>query len=110
MSNARSDLYSRRAQLVERIHHQRATLTRQLMPVQATLDTADRVVAGARSGVQFLKDHPLVMTLAVSALVVLKPKRVFRLAAQGIAIWRTWRAVRPWVPKSLLRELFRRNV
>lgn len=110
MSDARTALYSQRAQLVERIHHQRDTLVRQLMPVQVTLDTADRVVAGTRSGVQYLKDHPLFMTLAVSALVVLKPKRVFRLAAQGMAVWRTWRVVRPWVPQSLLRGLFRRNV
>ena len=109
MSDALTDLYSQRAQLVERIHHQRAALARQLMPVQATLDTADRVVAGARSGLQFLKGHPLVMSLAVSALVVLKPQRVFRLAARGIAVWRTWRAVRPWLPKSLLRAFWRRQ-
>ncbi len=108
MSKTLAQLDLQRGQLVERIAHQRRELARQLSPVRATLNRADRAVAVARQSVQFFKQHPLSLGLAASALALLRPQRIVRWGAQTVAIWRTLRTVRAWVPKSLIDRILRR--
>ncbi|MDD5324366.1 MAG: YqjK family protein [Polaromonas sp.] len=104
MNRILTDLYQQRGQLRERIASQRATLAWQLVPLQNASDAGSRVVAMLRRGVQTLKSNPLPVALAVLALVVLKPRRAWRWAGKGLFLWRSWRALRAWLPASLLGE------
>ncbi len=108
MSLTAAELLYRRGQLVERIGHQRAALARDLAPVRSTLNTADQALGAARNGLHFLKAHPLVVTLLLSSLVAFKPGRVVRLLRRGLVVWKTWRTLRAWGPRSLSSSLPRR--
>ncbi len=102
MNQSLTDLYLQRGRLLERIASQRATLAWQLVPLQNASDAGSRVMAMLRGGVQYLKSHPLPVALAVLALVLLKPRRALRWAGRGLFLWRSWRALRAWLPESLL--------
>ena len=107
MTPSLANLLHQRGQLVERIAHQRATLARELGPVQSVLNTADRATAAAREGVQYLKENPLPVVLTVTALVLLRPRRAWRWLGRGLLVWRSWRALTAWVPPSLLQQAMR---
>jgi len=38
------------------------------------------------------------------ALMLLKPRRALRWAGRGLFVWRSWRALRAWLPASLLQK------
>ncbi|MBK9027087.1 MAG: hypothetical protein IPN98_04190 [Propionivibrio sp.] len=80
MNQRLNELLIRRGRLLERIATQRAALGQEMPPLRAALYTTDRIVAGVRSGVVFIKQHPSIVTVAVAVLVVLKPGRIVRWA------------------------------
>jgi uncharacterized protein YjiS (DUF1127 family) len=88
------DLGIRRGRLIERIASQRALLGQQLQPVRNVLAATDRGVAGVRAGIEFLRQHPGLIVVAVALLAILKPRRTWRWAQRGFIAWRTWRAAR----------------
>lgn len=98
MSRRLIELHLRRGRLLERIAHQRASLAREVPPVRAALSTADRLVAGVRAGVVFVKHHPSIVTLVVATLVVLKPGRIGRWTRRAYFAWKTWRTLRKTFP------------
>jgi hypothetical protein len=102
MNKSLIELHQQRGRLIERITSQRATLTRELAPLQAASDAGSRVLALLRGGVQYLKSHPLPVVLVVLTLVLLKPRRAWRWAGRGLFLWRSWRVLRAWLPASLL--------
>lgn len=108
MNNSFADLQLKRGQLVERMAHQRADLSRDLAPVTSALATADRARLAVRSGMTYLRQHPLVMVAALTGLAILRPGRVVRLAGHGLAVWRNWRNVQAWVPPPVLQHLMNR--
>lgn len=108
MNNSLADLKLKRGQLVERISHQRADLARDLAPVRSAAKSVDRARTVARSGVDYLKQHPLFLVLGLSTLVVLRPQRVLRLAGQGLVAWRSWRNLQAWVPSPLVQKIISR--
>lgn len=112
MSSSLVELHQQRGQLLERIAHQRATLARQLAPVQGALATADRAAAVARSGVQYAQEHPLPVALVAAAIAaavaVLRPAGALRWLGRGVVLWRGWRTMKRWVPSPLLRQIWQR--
>ena len=98
------DIGIRRGRLIERIARQRALLGEQLQPVRSVLDATDRSIAGVRSGIAYLRQHPTIIVAAVALLVVLKPRRVWRWAQRGFVVWRTWRALRSQLAAFGLRS------
>lgn len=102
MNQSLIELHQQRGQLIERIASQRATLARQWQPLQRASDTGSRVLALLRDGLQALKNHPLPVALAALALVLMQPRRAWRWAGRGLFLWRSWRALRAWLPASLL--------
>lgn len=110
MNNSLADLKLKRGLLVERIAHQRVDLSRDLAPVRSAAKSVDRVRTVARSGVDYLKQHPLFLVLGLSALAVLRPARVLRFAGQGVVAWRSWRNLQAWVPSPLVQKIISRLV
>lgn len=88
------DIGIRRGRLLERIASQRSALGRELAPVHSVLNTADRALAGLRSGTTYLKQHPGLALAAVALLVIVKPGRAWRWARRGFIAWRAWVALR----------------
>ncbi len=105
MSNSIADLRLKRGQLVERMAHQRADLSRDLAPVQSALATVDRARVAVHSGISYLKQHPLALIAGVAGLAVLRPRRMLYFAGQGLVLWRNWRNLRALVPEPLMRGL-----
>lgn len=84
---------ARRERLVAKAAAQREEMALLLTPWQAPLAVADRGVTVAA----YLRAHPAIVIVAVAALVVLAPKRAFRLARRAFAVWRGYR----WAAKAL---------
>ena len=91
------ELHQQRGRLLERIAGQRASLARQLVPWQKASDAGHRVVVLMAGVVQYLRNHPLPVLLAVSAWVLFKPRRAWRWLWRGVGLWRSWRALRAWL-------------
>ena len=84
----------RRGRLIERIAMQREVLGRRMQPVQRTLHAADRTLAAVRTGSDYVKRHPGMVAAAVTLLLALKPRRLWRWGRRGFIAWRTWRVLR----------------
>ena len=102
MNQRLNELHLQRGRLLERIATQRAALGRELVPVRATLDTTDRLLARVRASVDYLKAHPAVVALAFAALVIIKPRRTLRWSRRAYAVWQTWRILRDRVLATVL--------
>ncbi|MBW7902000.1 MAG: YqjK-like family protein [Rhodocyclaceae bacterium] len=85
------ELSLQRGRLQERIAAQRAALTTQLRPLADALDTADRGIAAARRGVDYLKRHPVEVGLGVALLAALRPRRAWRWGRRVFIAWHLWR-------------------
>jgi hypothetical protein len=55
------------------------------------------VVDGVRAGAQWLRSHPEVTVGATVALVVAKPRTVWRWLKRSFAVWGLWRKGRQWL-------------
>lgn len=103
MDKRLAELHRERGELLRRIAVQRASLTGQLAPLQQACSIADRSVRLLRSGLKFLREHPVAVALAVSALGARKPARSWRWLQRGLFVWRSWRALRAWLPQTFWR-------
>jgi hypothetical protein len=98
MSQRLIELHLKRGRLLERIDAQRHKLARQVVPVRVALDTADRAIDLARDSARFVRQHPGGVTALAVAAVVLRPRVVWRWLQRGFFAWRSWRAVRGFLP------------
>ena len=101
MSKSLLDLQLERGRLLERIASQRVTLQVQFAPLQKASALGDRVFAVLRNAVQYVRDRPVAALLAVSVLVLLRPRGALRWVQRGLLVWRSWRAVRALLPQGL---------
>jgi len=94
MSSAReAELALRRQRLLMRSAALRATFAEQAVVLEAPLATADRVHAGVRWLIRY---RGWVLAGAVVVLVV-RPRRAWRLLRLGWWLWRSARRVQPWL-------------
>lgn len=100
------ELHLQRGRLLERIGTQRSALAQQLAPLQNTFALPQRLAAAAQQGREYVRAHPLVMTAAIAALVVLRPGQVLRWSQRGLLAWKAWRTLRRVVP-GFVWEQFR---
>lgn len=91
------ELYVQRGRLRERISVQRGQLARELAPLSSGLQLLDRAVIVLRRAQLWLAAHPLVVTAAVVAVVVWRPRSVWRAMRWGYSTWRSWARVRGWL-------------
>lgn len=50
-----------------------------------------------RQGAHWLRRHPEVAVAAGAALVVARPRVVFRWARRGVVAWQSWRRMNTWL-------------
>jgi hypothetical protein len=87
------ELQQQRGRLLERSANQRATLVRQVQPMARVLHFGDRVGEVAAQCKRAALEHPVAVAVVVGAVVVLRPRTVFRWAQRGFFAWRSWGAV-----------------
>ena len=88
-------LATRHGALKVRIDEQRRLLSKEVEPIKNALARGDQVL----KGVDWLKHHPAAVGLAVTAVVVARPRRAWRWAQRSFFLWRGWQAIK----KSLAR-------
>ncbi|MEO6017949.1 MAG: YqjK-like family protein [Polaromonas sp.] len=103
MDKRLAELHSERRELRHRIAVQRSSLAVQLAPLQKASSMADRAVSLLRTGMQYLRDHPVAVALAVSVLGLRKPARSWRWLQRGLFAWRSWRTLKAWLPQTFWR-------
>jgi len=89
-----AEISLQRGRLLERIAAQRLSLARELQPATQSLAAIDRLAARARSGSDYVRQHPGVAILTLSALAAIKPSRAWRWTKRGFFAWQTWRTLR----------------
>jgi hypothetical protein len=102
MAKTRAELDQERARLTERIQAQRANLARELAPLQRVSNASNVLSALLAEAVAYVRQRPVAAALLVGALVLVKPKGVWRWAKRGLFIWRGWRAVQQWQPGTFM--------
>ena len=90
MNDRSVKLALRQGALRERIAAQRKVLASHAGPLESALDTADKALLG----VEWLKEHPATVGVAVALVVAASPKRVWRWSKRSYLAWRGWQAVR----------------
>lgn len=97
MSTAAHDLAARRHELVGRSRSLRVQLVADVQTLAPVLTTADRV----RGGIHWLKQNPLWLGVAVAALVVWRPSRLWRWGSKAWSAWRFWQRLQAtWLTPS----------
>jgi hypothetical protein len=84
----------KRERLLERIGAQRERLAANTDGLRRVCVGAEKVAAAGRK----IRDNPQWVLLATAALVLLRPRRAWRLARTGFFVWRSWLAVRRRLP------------
>lgn len=96
------ELYVRRGRLRERIGAQRVLLARDLAPVAGALGVADQGVAWLRRVQAYVQQRPGVVAAVVVALMVWRPRWMWRSLRWAWFGWRVWRG-----KGQQARDLFR---
>jgi hypothetical protein len=90
------ELYVQRGRLRERISVQRGQLARELAPLSSALQTVDRTHAQLRHAQTWLVTHPAIVTAAVVALLVWRPRSVLTAVRWGYSGWLSWARLKRW--------------
>jgi len=91
------ELYVARGRLRERIAVQRTQLARELAPLGDALRLVDRSRAVLHEAGRWLTAHPGVVAVVAVALLVWRPRAVFRSLRWGYSAWRSWTRLRAWM-------------
>lgn len=94
MSAKAIELAVRRGALAERIAAQRAALGQHAGGLETLCAGGDTLLRG----VDWLKHHPATVGAAIFAVVIVRPRRVWRWTRRGILLWRGWRSLRKFLP------------
>jgi hypothetical protein len=92
-----ADLYQQQGRLLERIATQRQAMAEQWVPVRRAAHGADAVLHWLQRSASYLRSHPLLVATAVTALVILKPRRAWVWGERTLFVWRRWRRLQRWV-------------
>ena len=87
----------RKERLIARAEAQRATLGQGFTQLQGPIAIADQGLVVAR----FLKAHPVLVAVAVAALVAFRGRGLLSLAGRAYSVWRLWRSVSVWLSGRL---------
>lgn len=91
-----TELSLARARLRGRIGAQREQLARDLAPLAQALHTVDRAQGRYHQALDWLRAHPGLVTAAVTALAVWRPRGAVRALRWGLVAWRQGRRLQAW--------------
>lgn len=86
------ELALRKERLIARAEAQRAAIGESVGRLRNPITVADR----AMSAVRMLREHPLLVTIGVAAIVALRGRGLLSLGGRLFSVWRLWRTVSAW--------------
>jgi len=98
MNRRLAELQLTRGRLLERIAGQRREIARSVAPLASALGATDRAYGMLSRVVAYVRAHPSIPVLAVTALFVLRTRRTLRWARRGFLAWQSWKALRARLP------------
>jgi hypothetical protein len=101
VSAALDDILRRRSALVARSRSLRLALAVQAPVLERPLAWADK----ARKVIRWSAEHRVLLTAAVGAATLLRPRRALSWSARALGGWRLWRTLQPllqspWKPPA----------
>jgi glutathione S-transferase len=97
MDERQIELYVQRGRLRERIRVQRGEMAHELAPISGALLAIDRTHAQLRKAQAWLAAHPSIVTAAVVALLVWRPRAIFTAARWGYSAWSSRARLKQWL-------------
>lgn len=85
----------RKERLIARGSAQRVAIAEVFYDLRQPLAVVERAVGVTR----FLRAHPVVVAAVVAGLIVFRRRSFLGLLTRGLAAWRTWRAIAPWLDR-----------
>lgn len=89
------EIARRRERLIAHCAAQRVAIAEVFHELRQPLAVVERAVAVTR----FLRAHPVVVAAVVAGLIVFRRRSLLGLLTRGLAVWRTWKAVAPWMDR-----------
>ena len=90
-----NEIARRKERLIARCAAQRGIIAAAFHDLRHPIAVVERALSVTR----FLRAHPVVVALVVAGLIVFRRRSVLGVLTRGIAVWRTWRAVAPWLAR-----------
>lgn len=85
------ELAERRGRLRERIAAQRALLARDLAPMARALSFTGRLTDQTHRALAWLRARPVLTGALLAGVVLLRPRRTWRLTRWALLGWRLWK-------------------
>lgn len=95
------ELHRQRGRLQERIAQQRTMLAGQLKPVLDAERLGQRGLHWTTDALEHMKSQPWSVALVVIAVLLVRPRRLWRGVRLGFWLWRRYRKLRELVPQTL---------
>ena len=89
------EIARRKERLIARCAAHRGTIAAAFHDLRQPIAVVERALTVTR----FLRAHPVVVALVVAGLIVFRRRSILGVLTRGIAVWRTWRAVAPWLER-----------
>jgi hypothetical protein len=89
------EIARRKERLIARCAAQRGAIAEAFRDLEGPVKVVERALVVTR----FLRAHPVVVALVVAGLVVFRRRSVLGVLTRGLAVWRMWRAVTPWLER-----------
>jgi glutathione S-transferase len=89
------EIARRKERLIARCEAQRGAIAAAFHDLRHPISIVERALAVTR----FLRAHPVVVAVVVAGLIVFRRRSVLGVLTRGIAVWRAWRAVAPWLER-----------
>lgn len=86
------DIARRRERLSLRAQAERLEIAGRIGALREPIGLVDRALGIAR----FLRAHPVLVSVAVAALVAFRGRGLAGLAGRALSAWRLWRAISAW--------------
>jgi hypothetical protein len=90
-----NEIARRKERLIARCEAQRGIIAEVFRDLRQPIAVVDRALSVAG----FLRAHPVVVAAAVAGLIVFRRRSFLGLLTRGLAAWRMWRAVAPWLDR-----------
>jgi hypothetical protein len=90
-----TEIARRKERLIARGAAQRVAIAEEFYELRQPIEVVERALAVTR----FLRAHPVVVAVVVAGLIVFRRRSVLGLLTRGLAAWRMWRAIAPWLDR-----------
>ena len=90
-----TEIRRRKERLIARCAADRVAIAEAFHNLRGPIAVVERAMAVTR----FLRSHPLIVAAVVAGLIGFRRGSVAGLVTRGLAVWRTWRAISPWLTR-----------